>query len=75
MKELENRYEGNSDFWFLSNFGQIPDYWIKKAQYGAYKDFLPLFDDNLGTQEHTDHGGAVLCFLCGFLYSFGRFRS
>ena len=31
MEELENRYEGNSDFWFLSNFGRIPDYWIKKA--------------------------------------------
>lgn len=70
MEELENRYEGNSDFWFLSNFGRIPDYWIKKAQYGSYKDFLPLFDNNLGTQEHTDHGGAVLRYNPDYKYPY-----
>ena len=54
MKELENRYEGNHFGFWLYNFGLTSDYWIKKAQYGAYKDFLSLFDNNLGTQEHTE---------------------
>lgn len=58
--DLESAYEGNTDYWFLCHMGRIPDYWIKKSKYENYKDFLPLFDDNLGLQEHEDHGGAIL---------------
>jgi hypothetical protein len=60
MLELENAYQGNKDFWYLCHRGMIPDYWIKKNKFQNYKKFLPLFEDNLGLQEHTDHGGAVL---------------
>ena len=60
MEELENAYQGDTDFWFLSSRGQIADYWIKKAKYADYDKFNKLFDEDLGVQQHNDHGGAIL---------------
>ena len=60
VNPLDQMYQGDKDFWWLCYNGQIADYWIKKSKFSNYEKFLPLFDDNLGLQEHTDHGGAVL---------------
>ena len=70
MEVLENAYQGNTDFWFLSNRGQIADYWIKKAKYSDYDKFNELFDEDLGVQQHTDHGGAILKYNPDFKYPY-----
>ncbi len=70
MEALENAYQGNTDFWFLSNRGQIADYWIKKAKYSDYDKFNELFDEDLGVQQHTDHGGAILKYNPDFKYPY-----
>mgnify|MGYP001170556774 FL=1 len=70
MEELERAYQGNTDFWFLSSRGQIADYWIKKTKYPDYQKFNRLFDEDLGVQEHTDHGGAILKYNPDFKYPY-----
>ena len=59
---LNKSYQGDKDFWFLSKQGRIADYWISKCKYPDWKRFLPLFEENMGMQTHTDHGGAILSY-------------
>ena len=47
-KFLNNAYQGDKDFWFLSKQGKIADYWISKCKYPDWKRFLPLFEENMG---------------------------
>ncbi|MBR19759.1 MAG: hypothetical protein CMA64_06390 [Euryarchaeota archaeon] len=61
-KFLNEVYQGDKDFWFLSKTGKIADYWISKCKYPDWKDFLPLFTEHTSYKTHTDHGGAELSY-------------
>jgi hypothetical protein len=67
---LNTSYQGDKDFWWLSFNGQIADYWIKKAKYSNYNKFIDLFDNNIGLQQHEDHGGAILSYNPDFKYPY-----
>ena len=61
-KFLNEVYQGDKDFWFLSKTGKIADYWISKCKYPDWKDFLPLFTEYTSYKSHADHGGAELSY-------------